>query len=48
MTPMAEQLSPEQLRRRRRKNIALAVGLLLLVALFYVITVIKLSGNIAS
>ncbi len=47
MTLMAE-LTPEQLRQRRRKNIALAVGLLLLVALFYVITVIKLSGNVSS
>lgn len=46
MTAMIE-LTPEQLRRRRRKNIALAVGLLLLVALFYIITVIKLSGNVA-
>lgn len=41
------ELTREQLRQRRRKNIALAVGLLLLVALFYVITVIKLSGNVS-
>lgn len=37
----------EQRRRRRRKNIALALGLLALVVLFYVITMIKLSGNVA-
>ena len=41
------ELSPEQVRRRRQKNIALAVGLALLVILFYVITMIKLGGNVA-
>lgn len=41
------QLTPEQERRRRQKNIALAIGLVLLVVLFYVITMIKLSGNVA-
>ncbi len=40
-------LTPEQQRRQRRKNIALAIGLLLLVALFYVITVVKLSSNVS-
>ena len=39
--------NPEQLRRQRRKNIALAIGLLLLVVLFYVITVVKLSSNVS-
>lgn len=41
------QFTPEQQRRRRQKNIALALGLLVLVVLFYVITMIKLSGNVA-
>lgn len=41
------QLPPEQGRRRRQKNVALAIGLVLLVVLFYVITMIKLSGNVA-
>jgi hypothetical protein len=40
-------LTPEQQRRRRQKNIAIALGLVALVVLFYVITMIKLSGNIA-
>ncbi len=40
-------LIPEQQRRRKRKNIALAVGLLILVVLFYAITMIKLSGNVS-
>jgi hypothetical protein len=41
------QFTPEQQRRRRQKNIALALGLLALVVLFYIITMIKLSGNVA-
>lgn len=41
------EITPEQTRKRRQKNIALAVGLAVLVLLFYVITVIKLSGNVA-
>lgn len=41
------QLTPEQERRRRQKNIALAAGLFLLVALFFVITMVKLGGNSA-
>lgn len=46
MNTMVE-LTPDQQRRRRRKNIALAIGLVLLVVLFYVITMIKLSGNVS-
>ncbi len=41
------ELSPEQQRRRRHKNIGIALGLLALVILFYVITMVKLSGNVA-
>jgi len=44
---MIEQDTPVQQRRRRHKNIALALGLLALVILFYVVTMIKLSGNVA-
>ena len=40
-------LTPEQQRRRRQKNIALALGLVALVVLFYIITMMKLSGNVA-
>ena len=32
-------------RRRRHKNIALALILLALVALFYLITIVKMTGN---
>lgn len=46
MSAMIE-MTPEQRRRQRRKNIALAIGLMLLVVLFYVITMIKLSGNVS-
>ena len=34
-------------RRRRAKNIALALALFALVVLFYVITMVKLSGNVS-
>ncbi|MET0483717.1 MAG: hypothetical protein ABWZ27_12540 [Aestuariivirgaceae bacterium] len=37
-------LSPEQLKRRRQRNIALAVVLGLLVVLFYVVTFVKGPG----
>jgi hypothetical protein len=40
-------LTPEQQRRRRQKNIALGLGLAVLVVLFYVITMIKLGGNVS-
>jgi hypothetical protein len=40
-------LTPEQRRRQRRKNIALAIGLVLLVVLFYIITMVKLSSNVS-
>ena len=41
------EMTPEEQRRRRQKNIMLALGLLALVVLFYIITMIKLSGNVA-
>jgi hypothetical protein len=37
----------EQRRRRRAKNIALALVLFALVVLFYVITMVKLGGNVS-
>jgi hypothetical protein len=37
----------EQRRRRRAKNVALALALFALVVLFYVITMVKLSGNVS-
>lgn len=39
-------LSEEERLRRRRKNIVLGVLLAALVALFYLITLVKLSGNV--
>lgn len=39
--------SPEQLKRRGQRNLALALVLGALVALFFVITVTKLGGNVA-
>jgi hypothetical protein len=41
-------VSDEELTRRRRvKNIALALTLVGLVVLFYLITLVKLSGNVS-
>ena len=41
-------LSDEEIRRRRRgKNIAVALALVALVVLFYLITVVKLTGNVS-
>ncbi len=41
------ELTPEQKRRQRQKNITIALGLLALVVLFYIITMVKLTGNIS-
>jgi thiol:disulfide interchange protein len=40
-------LTEEQKRRRKARNVALAVALAVLVALFYVVTVFKMGGNVA-
>jgi hypothetical protein len=40
-------MSAEADRRRRNKNLAIALILAALAALFYVITIVKLSGNVA-
>jgi hypothetical protein len=42
------ELSDEEIKRRRRgKNIAVALALLALVVLFYLITMVKLKGNVS-
>ena len=40
-----EQAEAERLKRRRIRSIAIAVGLVLLVALFYAATIVHLGGN---
>jgi hypothetical protein len=48
--PMAEdgvRLTKEQVRRRRMRSIAIAITLAVLVALFYVVTIVRIGGNIA-
>lgn len=40
-------LDEEALRRRRTKNIAVALALVALVIIFYLITVVKLTGNVS-
>ncbi len=39
-------LTDEQLRRRRQRNIAIAVVLGALVVLFFVLTIVKLGGHV--
>ena len=41
-------LTEAQLRRRRARSIAIALALFAFVALFYVVTIAKIGGNIAS
>lgn len=41
-------LTPEQRRRQRARSIAIACVLAALVALFYIMTVFKLGGNVAN
>jgi hypothetical protein len=40
-------VSDQEARRRRTKNIGLAVLLLALAGLFYLITIVKLTGNVS-
>lgn len=39
-------LTPEQKRSRRARNIAIGVAVALFVALFYVVTIVKLGGAV--
>lgn len=41
-------LTPEQARSRRARNIAIAVTVALLAALFYALTLVKLGGAVAN
>ena len=41
-------LTEEQKRRRRNRSIAIALSLLALVALFYVVTIVKLGPGVLS
>jgi hypothetical protein len=43
---MAAELSPEDLKRRRRRSLAIALSLGALVVLFYVLTMAKLGPQI--
>lgn len=41
------ELTPEQKQRRRMRNVAIGALLLGLVVLFYVVTIVRLGGNVA-
>lgn len=38
---------PEAAKARRRRNIAMAIGLLVFVVLIFVVTIARLGGNVA-
>ena len=40
-------LTPEELRARKRRNIALALGLVAFIVLVFVTTVLRLQANVA-
>ncbi len=40
-------LTPEQQDRLRRRNIAVALGLIAMVGLFFAMTLVRLGGNVA-
>ena len=40
-------LTPEQQRRRRARNLAIAAALVGMVVLFYILTLARLGGNVA-
>jgi hypothetical protein len=44
MDALTVRLGPEEVRRRRTKNIAVALSLLALVVLFFAITLVRLGG----
>ena len=49
--PMAEdgvRLTDKQIRRRRARSIAIAVTLAVIVVLFYLVTIVRIGGNIAA
>jgi hypothetical protein len=49
--PMAEdgiRLTEKQIRRRRARSVAIAVTLAVLVVLFYLVTIVRIGGNIAA
>lgn len=41
------QLTPEQLKARKRRNLAIAAGLVLFMVLVFVTTLLRLQGNVA-
>jgi hypothetical protein len=49
MTPKqpVEAFSPQDLARRRKRSIAMAIGLALLMLLFFITTLVRLGANMA-
>ncbi|NMD09455.1 MAG: hypothetical protein GYA66_15905 [Phyllobacteriaceae bacterium] len=47
MATPVQPFSPDDLKRRRRRSIALGLALLALAAIFFVSTLVRLGGNVA-
>jgi hypothetical protein len=47
MVEPLQPFSPDDLKRRRRRSIMLALALLALVAIFFISTMVRLGGNVA-
>ncbi len=48
MAEEGRRLTPEELRRRRARSLAIGLALAGLVVLFYIMTIVKMGGNVAS
>lgn len=46
--PQRATLTPEQLRRQRVRSIAIGLGLAALAVIFFLVTIIRLGGNVAN
>ena len=44
--PEGVRLTPEQVRRRKARSVAIAISLAVLVGLFYAVTIAKLGANV--
>ncbi len=46
MAPRIEPFSPQDMARRRKRNIALALALAAMVVLFFITTLVRLGGHV--
>lgn len=46
--PDAPKLSPEETKKRGQRNLAIALGLFGFITIVFLVTILKISGNVAS